>query len=122
MSTGCLGKLAFDSPIKRPYQATPALIDGLCAAYSQVMRPPQQKPVMAILSPSPPLALAQATTASRSVNTAVSALNDAGLPAEAEQVLLAELPRSHSPYYFMLSLAASAKRRNDVAGVLDWYG
>jgi thiol-disulfide isomerase/thioredoxin len=56
------------------------------------------------------------------VNTAVSALNDAGLPAQAEQVLLAELPRSHSPYYFMLSLAASAKRRNDVAGVLDWYG
>lgn len=56
------------------------------------------------------------------VNTAVSALNDAGLPAQAEQVLLAELPRSHSPYYFMLSLAASAKRRNDNAGVLDWYG
>jgi hypothetical protein len=56
------------------------------------------------------------------VNTAVSALNDAGLSAQAEQVLLAELPRSHSPYYFMLSLAAAAKRRNDVAGVLDWYG
>jgi hypothetical protein len=55
------------------------------------------------------------------VNTAVSAFNDAGLPAQAEQVLLAELPRSHSPYYFMLSLAASAKRRSDVAGVLDWY-
>jgi len=56
------------------------------------------------------------------VNTAVSALNDAGLSAQAEQVLLAELPRSHSPYYFMLSLAAAAKRRSDVAGVLSWYG
>lgn len=56
------------------------------------------------------------------VNTAVSALNDAGLSAEAEQVLLAELQRSHSPYYFMLSLAASAKRRSDTAAVLDWYG
>ena len=55
------------------------------------------------------------------VNTAVSALNDAGLPQLAEQVLLAELPRSHSPYYFMLSLAASAKRRGDTAGVLGWY-
>ncbi|GJJ05290.1 lipoprotein [Duganella rhizosphaerae] len=55
------------------------------------------------------------------VNTAVSALNDAGLPAQAEQVLLAELPRSHSPYYFMLSLASSAKRRGDAAAVLDWY-
>jgi hypothetical protein len=56
------------------------------------------------------------------VNTAVSALNDAGLAAQAEQVLLAELPRSHSPYYFMLSLASSAKRRGDTAGVLAWYG
>ncbi|RFP09835.1 thioredoxin family protein [Duganella sp. BJB488] len=56
------------------------------------------------------------------VNTAVSALNDAGLSAQAEQVLLAELPRSHSPYYFMLSLASSAKRRGDTAAVLEWYG
>ncbi len=56
------------------------------------------------------------------VNTAVSALNDAGLPAQAEQVLLAELPRSHSPYYFMLSLASSAKRRGDAAAMLEWYG
>jgi hypothetical protein len=56
------------------------------------------------------------------VNTAVSALNDAGLAQQAEQVLLDELPRSHSPYYFMLSLAAAAKRRGDTAGVLEWYG
>lgn len=55
------------------------------------------------------------------VNTAVSALNDAGLGAQAEQVLLAELPRSHSPYYFMLSLAAGAKRRGDMAAAVDWY-
>jgi len=55
------------------------------------------------------------------VNTAVSLLNDAGLPQVAEQVLLDELPRSHSPYYFMLSLASAAKRRGDTAGVLHWY-
>ncbi|NVD96446.1 thioredoxin family protein [Massilia sp. BJB1822] len=55
------------------------------------------------------------------VNTAVSALNDAGLSAEAEALLQAELARSHSPYYFMLSLAASAKRRGDMAGMLSWY-
>jgi thiol-disulfide isomerase/thioredoxin len=55
------------------------------------------------------------------VNTAVSALNDAGLSAQAEQVLLAELPRSHAPYYFMLSLAAAAKRRGDMAGATAWY-
>ena len=40
---------------------------------------------------------------------------------QAEQVLLAELPRSHSPYYFMLSLAAGAKRRGDMAAAVDWY-
>ena len=56
------------------------------------------------------------------INTAVSALNDAGLAEQAEQVLLAELTHSHAPYYFMLSLAASARRRNDVGSVLDWYG
>ena len=56
------------------------------------------------------------------VNTAVGALNEAGLAAEAEQILLAELPRSHAPYYFMLSLAGSAKRRGDTAAVLDWHG
>ena len=55
------------------------------------------------------------------VNTAVGALNDAGLAARAEQVLLAELPRSHSPYYFMLSLATGAKRRGDMAAAVDWY-
>ncbi|MBB3117538.1 thioredoxin family protein [Pseudoduganella violacea] len=55
------------------------------------------------------------------VNTAVSALNDAGLPAEADALLQAELAHSHSPYYFMLSLASSAKRRGDAAGMLSWY-
>lgn len=55
------------------------------------------------------------------VNTAVSALNDAGLPAEAETLLQASLAGSHSPYYFMLSLASSAKRRGDLPGMLNWY-
>lgn len=55
------------------------------------------------------------------LNTAVSLLNDGGLPQRAEQLLQAELPASHSPYYFMLSLAAAAKRRGDTAAVLDWY-
>ena len=55
------------------------------------------------------------------VNTAVSALHDAGLAQQAEALLLAELPGSHSPYYFMLSLVGSAKRRGDTAGVLNCY-
>lgn len=55
------------------------------------------------------------------VNTAVSALNDAGLHAEAEALLQRELATSHAPYYFKLSLASAAKRRGDLPGMLDWY-
>lgn len=54
------------------------------------------------------------------LNTALSTLNDAGLGAQAEALLQAELARSHSPYYFMHSLASAARRRGDTAGVLDW--
>lgn len=55
------------------------------------------------------------------VNTAASALNDAGLPEQAEALLQAELAASHSPYYFMLSLASAARRRGDAAATLGWY-
>lgn len=55
------------------------------------------------------------------VNTAVSALNDAGYADDAEALLQSELAASHSPYYFMLSLAAAARRRGDIAGTLGWY-
>ena len=39
----------------------------------------------------------------------------------AKGLLKAELKRSHSPYYFMLSLASNAKKRGDKAAALDWY-
>ncbi|MNT34760.1 hypothetical protein D3C72_1707580 [compost metagenome] len=55
-----------------PYQATPALTSGLCAAYIQVRRPPQQNPVTATRRGSPPLAAAHATLASRSAKTCSS--------------------------------------------------
>jgi hypothetical protein len=55
------------------------------------------------------------------VNTAVSALNDAGLHGEAEALLQATLTESHAPYYFKLSLASAAKRRGDLPGMLNWY-
>ncbi|SFV13555.1 thioredoxin family protein [Pseudoduganella namucuonensis] len=55
------------------------------------------------------------------VNTAASALNEAGLADEADALLLAELGASHAPYYFMLSLAAAARRRGDIPGTLGWY-
>ncbi|MBJ7309749.1 thioredoxin family protein [Rugamonas sp. CCM 8940] len=55
------------------------------------------------------------------LNTAVSALNDAGLAPQAEALLRAELDASHAPFYFMLSLASAARRRGDHGAVLDWY-
>ncbi|MFL6657188.1 MAG: thioredoxin family protein [Massilia sp.] len=55
------------------------------------------------------------------VNTAAGLLSDAGLLADAERVLFAELPRSHAPYFFMHSLAAIAKKRGDPAAALQWY-
>ena len=71
-SIGFIGFSAVGAPISWPYQATPAFTPGLCAVYSQVMRPPQQKPVMPSLAVSPPLALAHATVASRSAITCAS--------------------------------------------------
>ncbi|QGZ40161.1 thioredoxin-like protein [Pseudoduganella flava] len=55
------------------------------------------------------------------VNTAYSALNDAGLHDEAQALLQAELPGALAPYYLMLYLASGARRRGDTAAMLDWY-
>lgn len=55
------------------------------------------------------------------LNTGAGVLSDAGLLDEAEQLLLAELPQSHAPYYFMHNLAAIAKKRGDAARALQWY-
>jgi thiol-disulfide isomerase/thioredoxin len=55
------------------------------------------------------------------MNTAAGVLSDAGLLDEAEQLLLAELERSHSPFYFMHNLAAIAKKRGDPVSAVGWY-
>jgi len=55
------------------------------------------------------------------MNTAAGVLSDAGLLDEAEQLLLDELERSHSPFYFMHNLAAIAKKRGDPVGAVGWY-
>src|SRR6478609_7105215 len=66
-STGCFGWSSSAGPVRRPYQATPALTPGLCAEYSQTIRPPQQKPVIPSRATSAlPVDFAQATVASRS--------------------------------------------------------
>ncbi len=55
------------------------------------------------------------------ITGAAYALAQAGLLDDSDRLLQAELTRSHSPYYAMLSLAANAKRRNDKPAALDWY-
>lgn len=54
------------------------------------------------------------------ISAAADVLSDAGLIDESDRLLKAELKRSHSPYYFMLGLAANAKKRGDKAAALDW--
>ena len=55
------------------------------------------------------------------ISAAAEALTEAGLIGESDALLSAELKRSHSPYYFMLGLAANAKKRDDKGGALEWH-
>lgn len=55
------------------------------------------------------------------LNTGAGILADAGLLEQAQQLLEAELAASHSPFFFMHTLAAIAKRRGQPAAALDWY-
>jgi thiol-disulfide isomerase/thioredoxin len=55
------------------------------------------------------------------VSTAADLLADAGLLDASDAMLKAELSRSHSPYYYMLGLAANAKKRGDHAEALQWH-
>ena len=54
------------------------------------------------------------------INVGSQTLADAGLFDESNALLTAELTRSRTPYYFMLGLAANAKKRGDKAGAVDW--
>jgi hypothetical protein len=55
------------------------------------------------------------------INAAAELLSEAGLADDSDALLVAELKRSHSPYYFMLHLASNARKRGDAARALDWY-
>ena len=55
------------------------------------------------------------------ISSAAGVLADAGLLDESDAMLKAELQRSHSPYYYMLGLAANAKTRGDKSAALGWY-
>lgn len=54
------------------------------------------------------------------ISAAADVLTEAALFDESDSLLKAELKRSHSPYYFMLGLAANAKKRGDKAAAIDW--
>jgi thiol-disulfide isomerase/thioredoxin len=55
------------------------------------------------------------------INTGAGILADAGLLEDAQQLLKGALAQAHSPFFFMHTLAAIAKRRGDLAAALDWY-
>ena len=55
------------------------------------------------------------------VTTAAYVLQQAGLDAESDAMLQANLAKSHSPYYLMSDLAHNARQRGDAAGALRWY-
>ncbi len=54
------------------------------------------------------------------ISEAADVLAEAGLLDDSDAMLTAELKRSHSPYYFMLGLAANAKKRGDTTAEVDW--
>jgi len=54
------------------------------------------------------------------ISGAAELMTEAGLLADSDTLLMAELTRSHSPYYFMLGLADNAKKRGDKAAAVDW--
>ena len=55
------------------------------------------------------------------ITTAAHALQRAGLDAESDALLKANLAKSHSPYYLMSQLGANARSRGDKAAALQWY-
>ena len=54
------------------------------------------------------------------ITTAAYLLGRAGVPAEADALLQANLAKSHSPYYLMSGLASNAKKRGDTEAALRW--
>jgi thioredoxin-like negative regulator of GroEL len=55
------------------------------------------------------------------ITAAAYLLEKAGLGAESDTLLKANLAKSHSPYYLMSELASNAKARGDKAEALNWY-
>ena len=54
------------------------------------------------------------------INIASHLLEEAGLEAEAKQLLLAELDKSKQPYYFMVGLASLEEEAGNKEAAIDW--
>ena len=54
------------------------------------------------------------------ISGAAEVLDNAGLGGESDALLKRELTRTHYPYYFMLGLAANAKKRGEKSVAVDW--
>jgi len=136
---------AFDAALKRLEADTAlsradrmqALIAQVDLARIDVVEADSGKPGA---KPAPPIALpaalladvrAQTARADREITdgyerqavitAAAYLLEHAGLGAESDALLKANLARSHSPYYLMSALASNAKKRGDKAEALRWY-
>ena len=55
------------------------------------------------------------------ITAAAYLLQSAGLSAQSDALLKANLSKSHSPYYLMSELAGNAKARGDTSSALHWY-
>ncbi|MEO8310894.1 MAG: thioredoxin fold domain-containing protein [Caldimonas sp.] len=55
------------------------------------------------------------------ITAAAYLLEHAGLGADSDALLKANLAKSHSPYYLMSELASNARKRGDKAEALRWY-
>ena len=55
------------------------------------------------------------------LNIGAGAMIDAGMATDAATLLSDEMRSTHSPYYFMHTLATLAKKRGDAGAAVDWY-
>jgi thioredoxin-related protein len=127
---------AFDGALKRfEADTTLARADRMQALIAQVeLARIDAKKDAAVTLPEPLLADIRAHTARADreitdgyerqavITAAAYLLDQAGLGAESDALLKANLAKSHSPYYLMSVLASNAKKRGDKAEALRWYG
>jgi hypothetical protein len=125
----------FDTALKRfEADATLSRADRMQALIAQVdLARIDAKKDAAVTLPEPLLADIRAQTARADreitdgyerqavITAAAYLLDQAGLGAESDTLLKANLAKSHSPYYLMSELASNAKKRGDKAEALRWY-